>query len=104
MAALGRFFSKPKGQLAIILVLFAALPRIGTSASLIAPSVINAALAAMLVDAPILRQLKGRWIFPSGALLTGMIVAMILSQRERWYVAPATAVIAVMSKYISQGK
>jgi Na+-translocating ferredoxin:NAD+ oxidoreductase RnfD subunit len=59
-----------------------------------------AALAAMLVDAPILRWREGEWVFPDGALLTGLFIALILSPLEPWRVAAFTAVIAVVSKYL----
>ena len=45
----------------------------------------------MLVDAPILRYREGAWVFPDGALLPGLIVAMVLSPMEPWYVAAITA-------------
>jgi Na+-translocating ferredoxin:NAD+ oxidoreductase RnfD subunit len=58
--------------------------------------------AAMIVDAPILRwrSRKGAWEFPSGALLTGALVAMVLSPAEPWWVAAVTSVMAVVSKYV----
>ena len=54
----------------------------------------------MLVDAPILRVRNGAWEFPSGALLTGLIVAMVLSPHEPWHIAVITAAIGVASKYV----
>ncbi len=54
----------------------------------------------MAIDAPILRLRERTWQFPSGALLTGLIVAMILSPQEPWYVAAATSAIAIVSKYV----
>lgn len=57
-----------------------------------------AVLVAALIDLVILR-LRDSWQFPSGAILTGMIVAMILSPREPWYVPACTSAIAVLSKY-----
>ena len=56
----------------------------------------------MLVDSPILRWQNRRqeWEFPSGALLTGALVAMVLSPAEPWWVAAITSIIAVLSKYV----
>ncbi len=56
----------------------------------------------MAVDAPILRwRSRGHaWEFPSGALLTGALVAMVLSPAEPWWVAAITSAIAVLSKYV----
>lgn len=104
LAAVERFFARPKGLLIVVLAVVALLTGTGHGPTLLAPSLLGATFAAMLVDTPLLRWRKGRWIFPDGALLTGMIVGMILSRREAWYVAPATAALAVLSKYPLRGK
>ncbi len=64
------------------------------------PSLLGAMAAGMLVDAPILRYRKGRWVFPDGAMLTGWIVAMVLSPFQPWYVAAVMSAAGVLSKYI----
>ncbi len=67
---------------------------------------IGAAVApAALIDLLILRVIRHRvagskWEFPSGAVLTGLFVAMVLSSREPRYVAAATSTLAVLSKYV----
>jgi Na+-translocating ferredoxin:NAD+ oxidoreductase RnfD subunit len=66
-------------------------------------TVAAATLPAMAIDAPILRRMKGRWAFPSGALLTGLIVAMILNPHSAWYVVAVTSIVGVLSKYIVRG-
>jgi Na+-translocating ferredoxin:NAD+ oxidoreductase RnfD subunit len=70
----------------------------------VAPLVLGAIGAAMVVDAPILRWREHAWVFPDGALLTGMFVAMILSPHEPWYVGSVTAAVAVLSKYVLRTK
>jgi enediyne biosynthesis protein E5 len=72
---------------------------VGAGVHLVAPIVVSAVLTAMIIDAPILRVREGEWQFPDGALLTGLFVAMILSQHDRWYVAAVTSAIAIASKY-----
>jgi Na+-translocating ferredoxin:NAD+ oxidoreductase RnfD subunit len=62
-----------------------------------------ATLPAMAIDALILHRTKGRWAFPSGALLTGLIVAMILNPRSAWYIIAVTSLFGVASKYIVRG-
>jgi Na+-translocating ferredoxin:NAD+ oxidoreductase RnfD subunit len=96
---LGRFLRTPKGLALIVLVILLVVAG-ATRAALIAPGVVAAVVSAMVVDAPILRMLKKRWAFPSGALLTGLIIAMVLSPYQKWYIAAATAAIAIVSKYI----
>ncbi len=62
-----------------------------------------ATVPAMAIDAVILHRSKSRWAFPSGALLTGLIVAMILSPRSAWYVILVTSLAGVLSKYVIRG-
>lgn len=98
--ALKRFFRTPKGMLILLLGALALVAAMGPGYARVAPVVLGGMLGAMLVDAPILRYREGEWIFPDGALLTGLIVAMVLSPMEPWYVAAITGVIGVLSKYV----
>jgi len=77
-----------------------AIAAVTDGARLIAPGLLSAVLAAAIVDLPILRQRSGKWEVPSGAILTGMLVAMVLSAHEPWYVPACTSVIAIVSKYL----
>ena len=97
-----RFFRTPKGLLILALVMLMAIAATGTGFAVVAPGIIAASLTAMIVDAPILRYREDKWEFPSGALLTGMLVAMILTPHEPWYYAAITACIAVLSKYTAR--
>jgi Na+-translocating ferredoxin:NAD+ oxidoreductase RnfD subunit len=65
----------------------------------VGPVLFSAITVAALIDAPILRKRGNAWEFPSGAVLTGLLVAMILSPQEPWYVAACTSAIAILSKY-----
>lgn len=95
-----RFFRTPKGLLLLVLGALVLLAAPAEGWRLVWPGVAAAAVAAMALDAPILRWREGAWVFPSGALLTGLIVAMILTPHEPWIVAAATAAFAVVSKYL----
>jgi Na+-translocating ferredoxin:NAD+ oxidoreductase RnfD subunit len=64
------------------------------------PLLISAVVAAALIDAPILRKQKGVWEFPSGAVLTGLLIAMVLRPQEPWYVGACASAIAIISKYV----
>jgi Na+-translocating ferredoxin:NAD+ oxidoreductase RnfD subunit len=99
-SALLRFFRTPKGLLLVVLAILVGLAAPGEGVRVVAPGLIGAAAAAMLVDAPILRWREGTWQFPSGALLTGLIVAMVMSPNEPWKVTTITAVVGVLSKYV----
>jgi Na+-translocating ferredoxin:NAD+ oxidoreductase RnfD subunit len=98
-----KFFKTPKGLLTIILGIFAAMALPGQGFSAVA-SLASATIAAGLVDALILRGRKKAWEFPSGAVLTAMIVAMVLRAQEPWYVTAITSVIAVLSKYVIRSR
>jgi Na+-translocating ferredoxin:NAD+ oxidoreductase RnfD subunit len=98
-ATLRRFFRTPKGLLTLILAGLTGLAALGTGFALVAPGLAAAIATAMLLDAPLLRWREGKWIFPDGALLTAVIVAVILSPHEPWYVAALASAIGVISKY-----
>ena len=96
----GRFLRTPKGLLLILLVLLTAIAAPAAGPRLVLPLAAAAVVAGALIDLPILRLRSGRWEFPSGAILTGLIVAMVLSPREPWYVGAVTSAIGVAAKYV----
>ncbi|MEQ1691374.1 MAG: RnfABCDGE type electron transport complex subunit D, partial [Gemmatimonas sp.] len=104
LRALKRFFRTPKGLLIVVLAALIPLAAYGSGGLVVVPGVLAAATAAMLVDAPILRLRDKAWSFPSGALLTGLLVAMVLSPHEPWHIAAVTAVVGVVSKYLVRGR
>jgi Na+-translocating ferredoxin:NAD+ oxidoreductase RnfD subunit len=99
-----KFFKTPKGLLIIILAILAAMAAPGQGVRAVAAGLGSAALAAGLVDVLILRATKKVWEFPSGAVLTAMIVAMVLRAQEPWYVVTITSVVAILSKYIFRSR
>lgn len=74
----------------------------GEGIRLVAPLLAASIGAAVLVDGPVLRAREGRWVAPDGAFLSGLIVALILSPHERWWVGAITAAVAVASKYAAR--
>ena len=102
--ALWRFLRTPKGMLLIILALLTvvAIPQTGLHRAL--PGIVVAMLGAALLDVGMVRSLRGVWFFPSGALLSGLIVALILSPMEPLYVPLITAALAVNSKYLFRAR
>src|ERR1019366_10424827 len=108
------FFKTPKGLLTIILVILVAVAAPSQGVRAVAPGLLSAVIVAGLVDALILRarNLRARnlevrkkpWEFPSGAVLTAMIVAMVLRAQEPWWVTTITSVAAVLSKYVFRSR
>ena len=84
----------------LVLALLTAVAAYGAGATLVLPGLAGAIGTAVVIDLPILRLRRRRWVWPDGALLTGMFVAMVLSPHEPWYVAAVTAAIAILSKHI----
>jgi len=102
--ALRRFARTPKGLLVVVLAVLTAIAAASDGVRLVAPGLTGAIVAAMAVDAPILRVGEGQWVFPDGAMLTGWIIAMILSPHDVWWVAAVTSVVAIASKHAFRGK
>jgi Na+-translocating ferredoxin:NAD+ oxidoreductase RnfD subunit len=94
-----RFFKTPKGVLIIILVSLTAIAAPGEGARAVTFNMGSAILISGIVDLFILRLRKNLWRFPSGAVLTAMIVTMVVRAQENWYVPVAVSAIAVISKY-----
>ena len=88
----------------MILVILAAIAAPGEGFRVVAPGLVSAVLAAGLTDAVILRTRRRGWDFPSGAVLTALIVAMVLRAQEPWYVPMLTSVVAVLSKYVFRSR
>lgn len=95
-----RFFRTPKGMLLIILTILIAISQHAARLHFVLPGVFVAVIAAAGLDALILRMAREEWEFPSGAVLSGLIIAMVLSPHEPWYVFVWTSAIAIASKYI----
>lgn len=95
-----RFFKSPKGILTLILsaLILLASPHEGWQR--VMPQVFAAMAAAGVVDVLILRYRHARWEFPSGAILTAMIVTMVLSPFGPWWVPAVTSAVAVATKYV----
>lgn len=100
LVRLKRFLKTPKGLALLAIGTVAVVATSGAGPARVMPVLSAGVLSAMLIDAPILRWRDGAWSFPSGALLTGLIVAMILSPFQPWYVAATTSVVAIASKYV----
>ena len=97
-----RFFRTPKGMLILLLGVLLALAAEGEGVLPLWRPLAASVLAAALVDLPILRWRKRRWEFPGGAVLTGLLVGMVLSPHEPWYVGAVVSAAAVALKYVAR--
>jgi Na+-translocating ferredoxin:NAD+ oxidoreductase RnfD subunit len=98
--ALPLFLRTPRGQLLCIfgLLLLIAAPFDGGLALL--PHVLIAVLAACTLDVLFAYWYTHRWITPTSALLSGLIVAFILGPQEPWFVVAWVAGFASLSKRV----
>jgi Na+-translocating ferredoxin:NAD+ oxidoreductase RnfD subunit len=101
-SAVRQFFRTPKGLLTIVLVILLACAAPVEGFRLVAPCLAAAIVTAALIDLFLLRWLRSEWQFPSGAILTGLLVAMVMSPREPWYVPACASAIAIPSKYVAR--
>jgi Na+-translocating ferredoxin:NAD+ oxidoreductase RnfD subunit len=95
-----RFFRSPKGLMTLILLALLALGAPAAGIGLLAPPLLAAVVAAMVLDGVLIRLTSGAFAFPSGALLSALFVALLLDQYTPWYVAAATAAMAINAKYL----
>lgn len=97
-----RFFKSPKGLVTIVLAGLVAAGAFGPGGDRIWPGLVAAVAAAVAIDTPILRWREGAWTLPSGAWLTGLFVAMVLSPFEPFWVAAVASAIGILSKYLAR--
>jgi Na+-translocating ferredoxin:NAD+ oxidoreductase RnfD subunit len=95
-----RFFRTPKG---LLLLLFGALllfAMAATEPSTVLPGLLVGAGVAAAVDMSLARWRRAGWILPDGAVITGLIIAMVLRPQEPLYVVALTSAMAIGSKYL----
>ena len=100
LRAVRRFFLTPKGILLLILSFIAVIASVSAGPAEVAPVLLGAVAGAVIVDLISARIIRGAWFFPSGAVLTGLIVGLVLSTTEPWPIAVATSVFAIGSKHM----
>lgn len=99
-----RAVRSPKGNLLIVLSAIAAVAVASEDPTRVLPTIINAVAAATLADIAIQRIERGLWVFPTAGILSGLIVALLLSPYDAPMIAPATAVLAITSKHLFRAR
>lgn len=95
-----RFLKTPKGLLLALLTVTTLVALANQPFDDAAPAVLIAMAVAALLDMGIIWVLRSEWEFPSGALLTGLIIGVILRPQEPTSVVVAVSVIAIVSKHV----
>lgn len=101
---LRRWLRSPKGLFAAILLLLTVPAAQHAGWALVLPGALSAMLAAMVIDAPLIRWRDGSWSVPDGALLTGWLVAVVLSPHVPWPIAAGTSALAIAAKHLLRVK
>lgn len=100
LAPVLRFFRSPKGYLLLVFVVVIAVALLVEGVAKSIGSLEVATATAVVVDLILTYLYAGHVELPSGALLTGLIVGLILSPTEPTVVVAATSTLAIASKYL----
>ncbi len=94
-----RLVRTPKGTLLQALLVLAAVTAPTASSGRAWRALGIAAAAAVVLD-PLLARLRGwGWVLPDGALLSGLLVAMVLSPLVAWWIPAVTSALAIAGKH-----
>lgn len=97
-AALRQLVATPKGLLLVVLVVILAIAGRVEGPLLVTALVAVSVTSAAAPDALYHRWRDGRWQWPLGALITGLLVAAVLGTTAPWYVAAAASGLGTLSK------
>ncbi len=97
---IGRFVRTPKGILLVILAALAVPAIYLEGAAQVVPDLIGITATAAALDIAIVGVRRGVLVFPSGAILSGLIMGVLLKPAEPWYVSVVAAVVAIGSKHL----
>ena len=100
MNSLGELWRTPKRQLIWVFALLAAASMPFSGGLSLLPNLCAAVITACAIDVGWELVERRRWLAPSSALLTALIVFFILSPDESWLVVAWTAGFAIVSKRV----
>lgn len=95
-----RFVRTPKGLTTVALVVLASVAGRVEGIARVAPGLGIAVTTAMVLDAVLLRIRRRRWVFPSGALLTGLLIGMVISPVDGPHVFAMASATAIVAKHL----
>ena len=95
-----RFLNTPKGNLLIIFAILGSLAIAGEDKGRVILLLAGSMGVAAAIDISVAKLDRHRWVFPSGGLLTAVIVVFLISPYESWIVPIAATVLAIASKHL----
>lgn len=102
--ALKRSTRTPKGLMIQVLLGLLLLGGWVAGYGVAAPALLAAVGTAAALDTVLLWLTRGKWQWPSGAVLSALFVALILDPRTPAYIVACTAVLAITSKYLLRSR
>lgn len=102
---LRRFAKTPKGQVLAALVILTILGSLTVQGHNGLQNALIAVITAVVGDAVVARSLGRKVNLSTGGIITGLIIADVLSSLTPWYLVVATTLVALTSKHIfKQGR
>jgi Na+-translocating ferredoxin:NAD+ oxidoreductase RnfD subunit len=98
--SLARFGRSPKGLLLGIFTVLAFLAAASLDGDDVAMNLALAVVTAAAVDLAVMAMRRKAWVFPDGAILTGLIVAFVLRPQEPAAVLALSIVVGLASKHL----
>lgn len=97
---LRQWIKTPKGYVAIILFTYLVIASMWTMDKLAIVNSLIAVGTALIVDVICSLIRRSKRIFPDGTVITGLIVALVLSTTTPWAIVAATSAISILSKHV----
>jgi Na+-translocating ferredoxin:NAD+ oxidoreductase RnfD subunit len=94
-----KWIETPKGYVAIAMIAYLLIASIGSQDINGLVNGIVSIGAALVADIICCRFRKRKRIMSDGAIITGLIIALILSSTTSWMAVAATSIIAILSKH-----
>ena len=95
-----KWIKTPKGYVVIAMLSYLIIASIGYKNLLGIKNAIIAVVAAVIVDILFNLFKKRKWTKPDGAIISGLIIALILSTATPVTIIAATAMLAILSKHL----
>ncbi|WP_282937946.1 RnfABCDGE type electron transport complex subunit D [Paenibacillus sp. RC67] len=93
----------PKGYVMLLLLILLAVATLSSGIGGLTHTGV-AVLAAVVTDLCAVLLQKRKPSLPDGAIVTGLIVALVLSYKELWYIAAAASSLSIISKHVLRMK
>ncbi|MBU8918945.1 RnfABCDGE type electron transport complex subunit D [Bacillus sp. FJAT-29953] len=95
-----KWLKTPKGYVTFAMIIYLFIASIGSKDIMGIKNAFVAVFVSVIVDILCRTVKKRKWSMPDSAIITGLIISLILSTTSSVGVITATAVMAILSKYL----